>query len=127
MARLKTRRNSSPANSRLHHGMRPEEKTMTSPSTEPKPLNQRLAKRLLAYATMAGAGIAASTSPATAEIVYTPTHKNIDMYFCLNPSHVATAAFRIHSYSLSGVASLNVIPMVSGNKIAAVHHECGLG
>src|ERR1039458_298259 len=121
MGRLKSRRNSSPANSRLHHGMRPEEKTMTSPSTEPKPLNQRLAKRLLAYATMAGAGIA----PATAEIVYTPTHKNIDMDFYLDLNHDGIGDFHIHSYYLSGFASLNVIPMVSGNKIAAVHHECG--
>ncbi|MGD0987818.1 MAG: hypothetical protein ABR874_08410 [Candidatus Sulfotelmatobacter sp.] len=88
-------------------------------------LSPRFAKRLLAYTAMAGAGIAASTLPAIAEIVYTPTHKNVDMDFYLDLNHDGIGDFHIHSYYLSGFASLNVIPMVSGNKIAAVHHECG--
>ncbi|MFZ0321583.1 MAG: hypothetical protein WAL56_20835 [Candidatus Sulfotelmatobacter sp.] len=95
---------------------------MTEPS---QALNPHFAKRLLAYAAMAGAGIAASTSPALAEVVYTPTHKNIDMDYFLDLNHDGIGDFHIHSYYLSGFASLNVIPMVSGNKIAAVHHECG--
>ena len=69
---------------------------------QPQALNQHLAKRLLAYAAMAGAGIAASTSPATAEIVYTPTHKNIDMDFYLDLNHDGIGDFHIHSYYLSG-------------------------
>ncbi|MFZ0321582.1 MAG: hypothetical protein WAL56_20830 [Candidatus Sulfotelmatobacter sp.] len=88
-------------------------------------LNPHFAKRLLAYAAMAGTGIAASTSAATAEIVYTSTHNKINQDFYLDLNHDGIVDFHIHSYYLSGFASLNVIPMVSGNKIAAVHHECG--
>ena len=91
----------------------------------PKTLGHQLSKHLLAYATMAGAGAAACASPAQAEIVYTPTHRNVDMDFYLDLNHDGIGDFHIHSYYLSGFASLNVIPMVSGNKIAAVHHECG--
>ena len=83
------------------------------------------AKRLLAYVTMAGAGAAACASPAQAEVVYTPTHRNVDMDYHLDLNNDGIGDFHIHSYYLSGFASLNVIPMVSGNKIAAVHHECG--
>ena len=90
-----------------------------------KPLTHLLTKRLLAYATMAGAGAAACTSPAQAEVVYTPTHRNIDMDYHLDLNNDGIGDFHIHSYYLSGFASLNVIPMVSGNKIAAAHHECG--
>jgi hypothetical protein len=91
----------------------------------PETLGHHLSKRLLAYATMAGAGAAACASPAQAEIVYTPTHRNVDMDFYLDLNHDGIGDFHIHSYYLSGFASLNVIPMVTGNKIAAVHHECG--
>jgi hypothetical protein len=99
---------------------------MTSPSTEPKPLNQRLAKRLLAYATVASAGIAGCASDAKAEIVYTPTNNNINLDYYLDFNHDGIGDFHIHSYYLSGFASLNVIPLVKGNKIAAVHHQCGV-
>jgi hypothetical protein len=99
---------------------------LTSPSTQSKPLNQHLVRRLLAYATVAGAGIAGCASDAKAEVVYTPTHNNINRDFYLDLNHDAIGDFHIHSYYLSGFASLNVIPLVNGNKIAAVHHLCGV-
>jgi hypothetical protein len=99
---------------------------MTHRSTTPKPLNQHVAKRLLAYATVASAGIAGCASDAKAEIVYTPTHNNINQDYYLDLNHDGIGDFHIHSYYLSGFASLNVIPLVNGNKIAAVHHQCGV-
>lgn len=94
-------------------------------TNEPQNLAPPLAKRLLTYAAMAGAAVATTSAPALAEIVYTPAHKNVDMDFYLDLNHDGLGDFHIHSYYLSGFASLNVIPMVKGNKIAAVHHECG--
>jgi hypothetical protein len=88
------------------------------------PLKPTLAKHLLAYAAVAGAA-AATASHAQAEIVYTPTHNKINQDFFIDFNHDGIGDFHIHSYYLSGFASLNVIPMVSGNKIAAVHHQCG--
>ena len=98
---------------------------MTPQSPEPKKLTERLSKRLFAYATAAGAGIAGCASDAQAKIVYTPTHNNINLDYSLDLNHDGIGDFNIHSYYLSGFASLNVIPF-GGNKIAAVHHQCGV-
>jgi len=98
---------------------------MTAQSPVPKKLAQRLSKRLFAYATAAGAGIAGCASNAQAKIVYTPTHNNVNQDFYLDLNHDGIGEFHIHSYDLSGAASLNIVPLVNGNKIAAVHHQCG--
>jgi hypothetical protein len=97
---------------------------MTSPHIEPKPLNQRLTKRLLAYATMAGAGIAAIASNADAEVVYTPTHNNIDQDYYLDLNNDGIGDFHIHSYYLSGIGNFEVHPMIPINKVAAVEKGC---
>ncbi|MFZ0418058.1 MAG: hypothetical protein WAM04_08125 [Candidatus Sulfotelmatobacter sp.] len=94
-----------------------------TPRRDPKPLRQRLAKRLLAYTTMAGAGLAAS-STSQAEIVYTKTHTDVNLDYTLDLNNDGIGDFRIQSYYLSGFASLVVIPF-GKNKIAAVHHQCG--
>ncbi|MGA2022459.1 MAG: hypothetical protein ABSH02_17840 [Candidatus Sulfotelmatobacter sp.] len=90
-------------------------------------LSPHLAKRLLAYAAMAGAGIAASTSPATAEVVYTPTHNNIDQDYYLDLNNDGIGDFHIHSYYLSGIGNFEVHPMIPINKIAAVDKGCPRG
>jgi hypothetical protein len=91
-----------------------------------QPLNHLTAKRLLTYAAMAGAAVATTASPALAEVVYTPTHRNVDLDYNLDLNNDGIFDFHIHSYYISGFASLNVIPLVKGNKVAAVHHVCGL-
>jgi hypothetical protein len=95
-----------------------------TPRRHPKPLRQHLAKRLLAYTTMAGAGLAAS-STSQAEIVYTKTSTDVNLDYVLDLNNSGTGDFEIQSYYLSGFASLVVIPLNKGNKIAAVHHQCG--
>jgi hypothetical protein len=92
-------------------------------SNQTQPLSQHLAKRLFSYAVVAGAAIATSAH-AKAEIVYTPTHKNVDLDFYLDLNRDGINDFHIHSYYLSGFASLQVIPLVKGNKVAAVQHVC---
>jgi hypothetical protein len=89
-----------------------------------KPLTQLLTKRLLAYATMAGAGVAGCAFNAHAEIVYTPTHKYVDQDYYVDLNHDGINDFHIHSYYLSGYAFLQVLPMIPINKIAAVHKGC---
>lgn len=97
---------------------------MTSQSTEPKALNQRLAKRLLAYATVASAGAAAFASHAQAEVVYTPTHNNINQDYTIDLNHDGIGDFHIHSYYLSGIGDFDVHPMIPINKVAAVENGC---
>jgi hypothetical protein len=91
---------------------------MTSPSIEPKQLNQRLAKRLLAYATMAGAGIAGLASNAAAKIIYTPTHNDIHGHYPIDLNHDGINDFRIYSYGFSGIGNLDAIPVSPTNKVA---------
>jgi hypothetical protein len=97
---------------------------MTHPSTAPKALNQQVAKRLLAYATVASAAIAGCASDAKAEIIYTPTHNNINQDYYLDLNHDGIGDFHIHSYYLSGIGDLQVFPMIPINKIAGVRKGC---
>jgi hypothetical protein len=90
----------------------------------PKTLSRKLSKQLLAYATMAGAGLMGCASNADAEVVYTPAHKYVDQDFFIDLNHDGINDFHIHSYYLSGFAYLQVLPLVKFNKIAAVHHGC---
>jgi hypothetical protein len=91
---------------------------------EPKTLNHQLSKRLLTYAAMAGAGMAALASNADAEIVYTPTHNSVNQDFYIDLNHDGINDFHIHSYYLSGYAFLQVLPVIPINKISAVHKGC---
>ncbi len=92
-------------------------------SGESKPLSHRLAKPLLAYATMAGAAATCAT-PAQAEVVYTPVQKNLDQHYQLDLNNDGIADFHFHSSSLSGFGHLEVFPSVTANKIVAVHQRC---
>lgn len=94
---------------------------------ETKPLNHRLNKNLLAYAAMAGAGVALCHSVADAQIVYTPTHQNVDRDYYLDLNNDGINDFHIHSYYLSGYGDLDVYPVITGNRIAALAKGCNGG
>jgi hypothetical protein len=87
----------------------------------PKPLNCQLTKRLLAYATVAGA---VASTPAKAEVVYTAVHHNVDLNYHLDLNNDGITDFLIHSSQLSSFGKLEVFPEVTGNRIAAVHQRC---
>jgi hypothetical protein len=91
---------------------------VTPIATEPRPLSNGLAKQLLIYATIAGAGAAACASPAQAEIVYTPVRTNLDFVYPFDLNHDGIPDFQVGSSYLSGFVSLTVFPLVKGNKIA---------
>jgi hypothetical protein len=93
---------------------------------ETKPLNPRLSKRLIAYATLAGAGTAAAT-PAKAEVVYTPTHQTFQFRYRLDLNNDGIADFLLSSSYLSGYGRVEVAPIVFGNHIVATPQSCSLG
>src|SRR5580658_3120359 len=108
-------------------------------TNEPQNLAPRLTKRLLAYATVAGAGIAASASHAEAEVVYTPVHSRVEQDFPIDLNHDGINDFHVTSYDFSGSGELAVYPLVEGNRIiytpefchdepggAAALHEAGI-
>jgi len=98
--------------------------TLTSSARQPQPLTHPLSKRLLAYATMASAGVAASAHPAQAEVVYTPTHSNVHFRYPLDLNNDGIPDFRIFSSSFSDTSYLGVSPIAKGNKIAgSIHNE----
>jgi hypothetical protein len=99
------------------------QETMNSKFGAPKPLSHQLSKRLLAYATVASAGLA-GCAIAHAEVVYTPTHKYIDQDYYVDLNHDGINDFHIHSYYLSGYAFLQVLPLIPINKVAGVHKGC---
>ncbi|MFZ0321579.1 MAG: hypothetical protein WAL56_20815 [Candidatus Sulfotelmatobacter sp.] len=96
---------------------------MPSQFYKPKPLTHKLTKRLLAYATVAGAAAGVS-SPAAAEIVYTPAHAKINTDLYLDLNHDGIGDFHIHSSYFSGIGHLSVFPMVQGNRIASTQEPC---
>jgi hypothetical protein len=93
-------------------------------SIDAKPLSRQLTKRLLSYATVAGAGIAASTSPAGAEVVYTPVHSRVEQDFPIDLNHDGINDFHITSYDFSGSGELDVYPLVEGNRIISSPEQC---
>jgi hypothetical protein len=99
-------------------------KTATNMIEQPQPLSPLLAKRLVAYAAMAGAAVVAYTCNAAAEVVYTPIQRNLDQHYQLDLNNDGIADFHFHSSSLSGFGHLEVFPSVTGNKIVAVHQHC---
>jgi hypothetical protein len=90
----------------------------------PQPLNQSLTKRLIAYAAMAGATVAASTPHANAEVVYTPAHAKVNLDFYLDLNHDGILDFHIHSSYFSGLGQLVAIPESTGNRVAGVRQDC---
>lgn len=97
---------------------------MTVQLLEPRPLGQRLNKRLLAYAVVAGAGVTSSALHTYAEVVYTPVDHNVDLNYHLDLNNDGITDFLIHSSQLSSFGKLEVFPEVIGNRIAAVHKHC---
>ncbi|HVI08875.1 MAG TPA: hypothetical protein VND65_11350 [Candidatus Binatia bacterium] len=83
-----------------------------------KALNPSLAKRLLAYASFAGAGAMCAPHQMQAEIVYTPVHSNIGFDYALDLNQDGTLDFRIRSSYISGFASVSVKPIANGNRVA---------
>jgi hypothetical protein len=94
-------------------------------TNEPKNLPPRLTKRLLAYATVAGAAAALGSSCAEAEVVYTPVHQNVNLNFYLDLNNDGVPDFRIYSYEFSGFGELEVFPLVPGNRIVHQNGPCG--
>jgi hypothetical protein len=88
-------------------------------------LSLRLQQRLFSYA-VAGAAIGAFPPQAQGEIIYTPVHSRIDSSFYLDLNHDGVNDFQVSSSYLSGVAKVNVVPVISGNKIAATPEGCFL-
>jgi len=91
----------------------------------PKNLAPRLTKRLVAYATVAGAaGIAASASLAEAEVVYTPVHSRVEQDFPIDLNHDGINDFHVTSYDFSGSGELAVYPLVEGNRVIYTPEVC---
>ncbi len=98
---------------------------MPSQLYKPKPLTHKLTKRLLAYATVAGAaGIAVSASLAEAEVVYTPAHARVEQDFPIDLNHDGINDFHVTSYDFSGSGELAVYPLVEGNRIISTPEVC---
>jgi hypothetical protein len=100
---------------------RRKEKQMTD---QPQPLSHHVAKRLLAYATVAGA-VTACSSHAAAEVIYTPVHSKVNFVFPVDLNHDGITDFSISSYYFSGLGFLSVKPTFSGNRIVSAKQVCG--
>jgi hypothetical protein len=94
---------------------------MNSQSIERRPLSRRLAKRLLAYTTVAGA---ACLTHAEAEVVFTPVHEKINGEFSLDLNHDGIPDFDIYSSYFSAIGNLSVKPLVQGNRIVPSRQAC---
>ena len=92
--------------------------------TQSKPLSRQLTNRLLAYATIASAGIAACASDAQAEVIFTPVHTKLHDRFFLDLNNDGLTDFRITSLDLSGIGSVH-ISAVPGNRMVASNQRCG--
>jgi hypothetical protein len=93
--------------------------------TGPKPLGPRLARRLLAYATVAGAGFAACHPKAQAEVVYTADHSEIWGKYYIDLNNDGLSDFYVSATYLSELGHLEIIPTIPINKITAVPESCG--
>lgn len=87
---------------------------------QPQALNHSSAKRLLAYASVAGASLAFAQS-ASAEVVYTPVRTALFPRYALDLNHDGIIDFRIFGNAVSNYASLEVEPAVKGNRIRSAH------
>jgi hypothetical protein len=91
---------------------------------QPQPLSYRLTKRLLAYATVAGA-VTACSSHAVAEVVFTPVHSKVNGNFEIELNHDGINDFHVSSYYFSTFGHLSVKPTFSRNRIVSTPQECG--
>jgi hypothetical protein len=92
-------------------------------SGESKPLSHRLAKRLLAYATVAGA--AATGTPTQAEVVYTPIDRPIHSNYFVDLNNDGVNDFQITSYDYSDEGEVRVFPMQGNRIVPAASATCG--
>jgi hypothetical protein len=90
---------------------------------QPQPISHHLAKRLLAYATAAGAGMAGFASPA-AEVVYTPVQRHVRSSFFIDLNHDGLEDFQIYSSLLSGAGIVKVLPARNNRILAAGPDQC---
>ncbi len=95
-------------------------------SKAPKPLTPRLSTHLLAYVAAAGA-VAACSSSASAEVVYTPAHRKIFGRVQIDLNHDGIDDFHVSSYYFSGIGHLSVRPSFTGNRIVSTPAPCGFG
>jgi hypothetical protein len=89
-----------------------------------KTLSPGLHKRLVAYATVAGAGVAGCAAHAEAEVIYTPVHSYVNLQYPLDLNHDGITDFVISSSDYSGAGEVKVTPGVKGNRMAATHESC---
>jgi hypothetical protein len=81
-----------------------------------------LTKRLLAYATVAGA--AAVCAPSTqAEVVYTPVHAKLHYRFFLDLNNDGVNDFQITSFDLSGMGTVHIFA-INGNRMVGSNQRC---
>jgi hypothetical protein len=90
----------------------------------PRAMNAQLNKRLLAYAAMAGAGVAGSAVVADAKVVYTPVHKDINLDYYLDLNGDGIPDFHFHSSYLSGLGQLQVIGERTANRAVGIRRVC---
>lgn len=93
------------------------------PERQPKPLNQLLSKRLLAYAAAAGTGVAGCVPRVNAEVVYTPAHINLNVPYALDLNGDGIPDFSFHTSYLSGLGQLAVDP-AGENQIVGTNRVC---
>jgi hypothetical protein len=99
---------------------------MNSKFGKPKTLSHPMSKRLLAYATAAGAVVTGSASAARAEVVYTPVHSRVNQDFPIDLNHDGINDFHVTSYDYSGSGELAVYPLGQGNRIISTPQICAL-
>ena len=83
-----------------------------------------MGRRLLAYATMAGAGAVGCAPHANAEVVYTPVHSFINQHFNIDLNHDGINDFFLSSYDFSGVGAVKAHALGKHNRVAATHLSC---
>jgi hypothetical protein len=90
----------------------------------PKALNQLLNKRLLAYATMAGAGMVGWASHADAQVVYTPVHANLNLDYALDLNHDGITDFNLLSSAIGTQSYLLLVRAANENRVESTGAEC---
>ena len=91
---------------------------------EPQMLGHAVGKRVLTYATVAGAGFTVCSVHAEAKVVYTPVHSFVDLNYPLDLNHDGITDFLLSSFDFSEEGAVNIHPRVKGNKIAATNASC---
>jgi hypothetical protein len=87
-------------------------------------LGHAVGKRLLAYVTVAGAGLTVCAAHAEAKVLYTPVHSFVDLNYPLDLNHDGITDFHLSSFDFSEEGAVNIHPRVKGNKIAATNVSC---